>query len=54
MIGAHSVLNVHALAIAACAAKLPAGKWIKGGQYGSDFFVKNKLAYNDLVFDHLR
>ena len=30
-------------ALTACAQKSPAGAWIRGGQWGSSFFVQNKL-----------
>jgi predicted amidohydrolase YtcJ len=32
-----------AAAVKACAAKAPPGAWIRGGQWGSSFFVQNKL-----------
>lgn len=42
-----------AKALAACAARVPPGTWIKGGQWGSSFFDQNKLESPKAFLDRI-
>jgi predicted amidohydrolase YtcJ len=42
-----------ARALGACAAKLPAGAWIRGGQWGSGFFDQHRLASPKAFLDRV-